>query len=83
MNGLILAGGLESGLMPQKIWSRPDNPTRAVARTLGITRERLGRAIHIIKRDAGLLPPDDVTIWDDGTVTVDQDVPIGNIYDEI
>jgi hypothetical protein len=65
--------------MLQKIWSRPDNPTRAVARTLGITREQLGRAIHIIKRDAGLLPPDDVTIWDDGTVTVDQDVPIGNI----
>jgi hypothetical protein len=69
--------------MPQKIWSRPDNPTRAVARMLRITREQLGRAMHIIKRDAGLLPPDDVTIWDDGTVTVEQDVPICNIYDEI
>jgi len=69
--------------MPQKIWSRPDNPTRAVATRLGITRERLSRAIHVIKRDARLGPADNVTIWDDGTVTVDSDVQIGNIYDEI
>jgi hypothetical protein len=69
--------------MPRKIWTRPGNPTRSVATSLGITREQLGRAIHIIKRDARLRPRDDVTIWDDGTVTVDQDVPIGNIYDEI
>jgi len=43
----------------------------------------LSRAIHIIKHDAGLSPSDNVTIWDDGTVTVDSDVQIGNIYDEI
>jgi hypothetical protein len=54
-----------------------------VAAALGITRAQLGRAIHVIKHDAGLLPPDNVTIWDDGTVTVDSDVQIGNIYDEI
>jgi hypothetical protein len=69
--------------MARVIWSRPGNPTRAVATALGITREQLGRAIHVIKHDAGLLPPDNVTIWDDGTVTVDRDVQIGNIYDEI
>ena len=69
--------------MPRIIWSRPGNPTRAVARALGVTRERLGRAIHVIKRDAGLQSPDNVTIWDDGTVTVDDDVQIGNIHDEI
>ena len=69
--------------MAQKIWTRHSNPTPAVATALGITREQLGRAIHIIKHDAGLLPPDNVTIWDDGTVTDDSDVEIGNIYDEI
>jgi len=69
--------------MRRKIWTRPGNPTRGVARTLGITRARLGRAIHRIKRGAGLLPRDNVTIWDDGMVTVDNDVPIGNIYDEV
>jgi len=69
--------------MAQKIWSRPGNPARAVATTLAITRAQLGRAIHIIKHDAGLLPPDNVTIWDDGTVTDERDVQIGNVYDEI
>jgi uncharacterized protein DUF4279 len=48
------------------IWSRPGNPTRGVARTLGITRAQLRHAIHEIKDDAGLGPPDRVTIWDDG-----------------
>ena len=69
--------------MAQKIWTRRGNPARAVATTLGISREQLGRAIHLIKHNAGLLPPDNVTIWDDGAVTVDRDVQIGNIYDEI
>jgi hypothetical protein len=69
--------------MRRKIWSRPGNPTRAVANALGITRRQLGRAIHRIKRYAGLSPSDDVTIWDDGTVTVSSDVEVGNIYDEI
>ena len=44
--------------MAQKIWSRPGNPTRAVTRTLGISREQLRDAIHAIKRAAGLQPND-------------------------
>jgi len=66
-----------------KIWTRPDNPSPAVATSLGISRRQLGRAIHRIKRYAGLAPADDVTIWDDGAVTVGDDVEIGNIHDEI
>ena len=69
--------------MAQKIWSRPGNPNRAVAHALGISRERLRNAIHAIKHDAGLRPGDTVSIWDDGSVTDDTDVCIGNVYDEI
>ena len=69
--------------MPRKIWTRPTNPTRAVAAALGISRRQLRDAIHAIKRDAALRPDDNVSIWDDGAVTDDQDVWIGNIYDEI
>jgi hypothetical protein len=69
--------------MARVIWSRPGNPTRAVARRLGIARAQLGDAIHAIKEALGLLPSDDVKVWDDGTVTDDHDVWLGNIYDEI
>jgi hypothetical protein len=67
----------------RKIWSRPGNPTNAVAAVLRVTRIQLGDAIHVIKDDAGLRPDDRVTIWDDGSVTDDADACIGNIYDEI
>jgi hypothetical protein len=69
--------------MAQKIWSQPDNPSRGVANALGITRARLGDAIHAIKKNAGLRPRDDVTIWDDGSVSDASNEVIGNIYDEI
>lgn len=69
--------------MPSIIWSRPSNPTRIVATTLGISRHQLSRAIHRIKENARLTPRDNVRIWDDGTVTNDGDDWIGNIHDEI
>ena len=67
----------------QKIWTRPSNPTRAVANELGITRAQLGDALHAIKKNARLRPRDNVSIWDDGSVMDAQDEVIGNIYDEI
>jgi hypothetical protein len=54
-----------------------------VATALGITRARLGDAIHAIKKNARLGPRDNVIIWDDGTVSDARDEVIGNIYDEI
>jgi len=69
--------------MAEKIWSRPENPTRGVASTLGISRAQLREAIHAIKPGAGLQPDDNITIWDDGSVTDAGDVSIGNIFDEI
>jgi hypothetical protein len=54
-----------------------------VARKLGITREQLGEAIHIIKDEAGLSPRDRVYIWDDGSITDETDGWIGNVHDEI
>jgi hypothetical protein len=69
--------------MPRIIWSNPGNPPRGVATRLGITRRQLGRAIHRIKNYAGLAPRDHVTIWDDGSVTDEDGVPLGNIQDEI
>jgi hypothetical protein len=67
----------------RKIWSGPGNPTNAVATALRVTRPDLRYAIHRIKKNARLGPSDDVTIWDDGSVTDDKDVWLGNIYDEI
>lgn len=67
----------------QRLWSSPGNPTDAVARRLGISHIRLGEAMHRIKRDAGLSPRDRVSIWDDGSVTDEADVWIGNIHDEL
>jgi hypothetical protein len=69
--------------MAHVIWSRPSNPTRTVATVLGISLPQLGDAIHAIKEAVGLQPRDNVRIWDDGSVTDDQDVWVGNIYDEI
>ena len=69
--------------MPRIIWSRPGNPTRIVSSALGITRPQLSRALHRIKDGVGLEPHDNVRIWDDGSVTDDRDVWVGNIYDEI
>jgi hypothetical protein len=67
----------------QRIWSNPGNPPDSVARRLGITRDQLGEAIHIIKDDAGLSPRDRVSIWDDGSITDETDEWIGNVHDEI
>jgi hypothetical protein len=50
---------------------------------LGISRVELSRAIHRLKKFARLRPSDNVSIWDDGTVTDAHEEPIGNIYDEI
>lgn len=69
--------------MARIIWSNPGNPPTSVARRLGITRVQLGEAIHTIKNDAGLGPRDRVNIWDDGSITDDMDVWIGNVHDEI
>ncbi len=69
--------------MPQKIWSRPGNPPRAVATALGITRAQLGDAVHAIKKSARLGPSDNVSILDDGSVMDARDEVIGNVYDEI
>lgn len=69
--------------MARVIWSNPGNPTAEVSSRLGITRWQLREAIHSIKNGAGLSPRDRVSIWDDGSVTDDTDVWIGNVYDEI
>jgi hypothetical protein len=69
--------------MPRVIWSRPSNPTDAVAHTLGITPHQLSRGLHRVKENARLRPRDNVKIWDDGTVTDDRNNWIGNIHDEI
>jgi hypothetical protein len=69
--------------MPRIIWSRPGNPPRSVATALGISEIQLGDAIHAMKEALGLRPRDNVRIWDDGSVTDDRDVWLGNIYDEI
>lgn len=69
--------------MARIIWSRPGNPTRGVARMLGISEAELGDAIHILKEAAGLRSRDRVRIWDDGSVTDERDAFVGNIYDEI
>jgi hypothetical protein len=67
----------------RRLWSRVGNPPDWVARQLGISRVQLSAALHAIKRDSGLSPRDRVTLWDDGSVTDDTDVWIGNIHDEV
>jgi hypothetical protein len=70
-------------MMTRKIWTRPGNPTRGVATALGITRPQLRYALHRIKKNARLRPRDNVSIWDDGSVTDGSDAWLGSIYDEI
>jgi transposase-like protein len=69
--------------MASVIWSNPGNPTREVSRRLGIERGQLRAALHRIKRAQGLGGADSVRIWDDGTVTDQQDNVLGNVHDEI
>lgn len=69
--------------MVLRLWSGLRNPPNWVARRLDITRAQLSEAIHATKRHAGLRPRDRVSLWDDGSVTDDADVWIGNIHDEI
>jgi hypothetical protein len=68
--------------MARIIWGNPGNPPNEVSRILGVTRPQLGRALHRIKRWAGLGGRDRVIIWDDGSVTDELGFIIGNIYDE-
>jgi hypothetical protein len=68
--------------MPAIVWSRRGNPPSGVATRLGISRRQLRRAIHKIKDYAGLAPTNRVIIWDDGSVTDENNVPLGNINDE-
>jgi hypothetical protein len=65
------------------IWSDPGNPTSEVSRALGIERLQLRQALHRIKRAQGLKGADRVIIWNDGSVTDQQDNVLGNVYDEI
>jgi hypothetical protein len=64
--------------MARIIWGNPGNPPNEVSRI-----PQLGKALHRIKRWAGLGGRDRVTIWDDGSVTDELGSIIGNIYDEI
>lgn len=69
--------------MAHIIWSNPGNPTNEVARTLGIQRWELRRALHRIKRGQGLAGADRVIIWSDGSVRDEEGDVLGNIYNEI
>jgi hypothetical protein len=46
-------------------------------------RLQLRQALHRIKRAQGLKDADRVIIWNDGSVTDQQDNVLGNVYDEI
>jgi hypothetical protein len=65
------------------IWSDPGNPTSEVSRALRIERLQLRQALHRIKRAQGLKGADRVIIWNDGSVTDQQDNVLGNVYDKI
>ena len=69
--------------MARKIWSQPGNPPKWVSDTLVIERWQLREAIHKIKSSQGLGSADDVTIWDDGSVTDRRGDFSGDILDEI
>ena len=66
--------------MARVIWDRRENPSKYVSNKLGITREKLGDAI---KAAGNLSPADRVIIYDDGTVTDEDDYVLGNIHNEI
>ena len=65
------------------IWNDPGNPTNQVSRALGVERRQLRQALHRIKRAQGLKGADRVIIWNDGSVTDQQDNVLGNVYDKI
>jgi hypothetical protein len=69
--------------MTSIIWSNPGNPTKEVSRALGVERWQLRRALHRIKQGQGLTGRDCVTIWNDGSVTDEHGIVLGNVYDEI
>jgi hypothetical protein len=69
--------------MASIIWSNPGNPTNEVSRSLNIERRQLRVALHRIKHAQGLKGVDRVNIWNDGSVTDQQNNVLGNIYDEI
>lgn len=69
--------------MPRAIWDRPENPAKYVSDRLGITRKRLGEALHEIKASGNLRAADRIIIYDDGMVTDEHGEPLGNIYDEL
>ncbi len=64
------------------LWRNPGNPPDAVARALGLSPRRFGRALHKIKAASDLSGADRVIIYSDGTVTDEHGDPIGNLFDE-
>jgi hypothetical protein len=69
--------------MARVLWDRVPNPTRYVSRSLGVAEWQLRRAIHVIKRRAGMPGGERVIIYDDGRVTDANGDELGNIFDEI
>jgi hypothetical protein len=68
--------------MAKVIWDRPENPPKYVSDLLGISRQKLGAALHEIKGHSDLGGAGRVIIYDDGSVTDQSGEPLGNIYDE-
>lgn len=64
------------------LWRNPGNPPDSVARSLGLSPRRFGRALHKIKAASDLSGADRVIIYSDGTVTDEHSEKIGNLYDE-
>jgi len=64
------------------LWSNPGNPPASVARALGMAPRHFGRALHKIKAANDFSGADRVIIYSDGTVTDEQDEPLGNLHDE-
>jgi hypothetical protein len=68
----------------RKIWTERGRLRDLVSTELGIERWQLREAIHKIKAKNGLHAPDDVEIWNDGSVTdALSGEYLGNVYDEI
>ncbi len=65
------------------IWDKPTSPTRYVSDRLGIERWQLRQALHEIKARSHLRATDRVIIYDDGNVTDESGIEIGNIHDEV
>ena len=69
--------------MARILWNKSTNPTPFVSRTLGVEEWQLRKAIHAIKRRAGLRGADRVIIYDSGAVTDEQGEDLGNIHGEV